>query len=435
MLLLDRHAVVRFCNARMESLFNCRKGDLDGRDVAKLLPSLPLRKRTPGYNLAFATFWEQEALKLNLDGHTLTGESLILSVSVRKVNIDRQQFILLHIVPAKPQPRVDRELESLMAASETKSDMVIVTDAEGVICYVNKAFERISGYSRNEVLGQPARMMRSGLHDAGFYEDLWSTLRSGSDFRAVFFNRRKNGEIFNEDKHIRPFINGRGVATHFVATSRELDEPLRTTLLRLQHEANHDALTGLPNRNLFMDRLGQALFMASRNSTSFAVVFIDLDDFKNINDTYGHAAGDAVLCATAKHLRNGVRDQDTVARLGGDEFALILLDISQREDVQNVLGKLLAAFAVGTSFEKKHFPIRASLGVDIYPEGGCDTNTLMQNADHAMYSAKAAGGACFNFFNSQARFDVQGCGFVMPRIGDEQREKAKQLRSLAFSPR
>lgn len=434
MLLLDKHGVVRYCNTEMESLFNCRKGGLDGCDVAKILPSLPLRKRTPGYNLAFATFWEQEALELSLNGHTSTGDSLILAVSVRRVNIDKQQFILLNISPAKPQPRMGRELDSLVAASEMKSDMVVVTDAEGVICYVNRAFERVSGYSRDEVLGQPARMMRSGLHDPGFYEDLWATLRSGSDFRAVFFNRRKNGEIFNEDKHIRPFVNGRGVATHFVATSRELDEPLRTTLLRLQHEANHDALTGLPNRNLFMDRLGQALFMASRNSTRFAVVFIDLDEFKCINDTYGHAAGDAVLCATARHLRNGVRDQDTVARLGGDEFALILLDISHREDVEHVLGKLLSAFAVGTTFENTHFSIRASLGVDIYPEGGGDTDTLMQNADHAMYAAKATGGACFNFYKNKGHIGVPERRFLMPGLGIDQREAPKQFRSLTFSP-
>lgn len=406
MVLLDKHGVVRFCNPSMELLFNCRKGELDGCDVAKLLPSLPLRKKTPGYNLAFATFWEQEALQLNLNGHTTTGGSLLLTVSVRRVSVERHHFILLSLFRATQHLGQDRELESLMAAAEVKSDMVVVTDTEGIICYVNAAFERISGYSRNEVLGQPARIMRSGLHDADFYKNLWATVKSGNDFRAVFFNRRKNGEIFNEDKHIRPFMNRQGKATHFVATSRELDEPLRSTLLRLQHEANHDALTGLPNRNLFMDRLGQALFMASRKNAGFAVVFVDLDGFKAINDNHGHAAGDAVLCAAAEHMRNSVRDQDTVARLGGDEFALILLDIQHREDVQTVLGKLLSVFATGTTFEKKHFSINASLGADIYPAGGGDIETLIRHADLAMYGAKAAGGACLHFFKEQDQRDA-----------------------------
>jgi len=396
---LDKYGIVSFSTPAMGDLFKCSQRELEGRDVASLIPGLPLKTLTPGYNLAFADFWGNRGELLKFKGHSPNGERIPLAVSLNKLNIDNTPLILLRLLPGSEQSTLSGELERLIERAKNKTDVVMITDTTGIILAVNDAFEQATGYTREEAVGQPASLMKSGLHTPEFYSKMWHTLLAGNEFQAVFVNRRKNGEIFHEDKNIRPFIDQSGQITHFVSTSHCLSESLRATLLRLHHGAYHDPLTGLPNRHLFEDRLRQAFFSASRRGNRFALVYLDLDRFKEINDTYGHAIGDEVLRTTATQLKAGVRDEDTVARLGGDEFALILLDIHHRADIEKLLKKILKSLEQGILLGDKHIPILASLGANLYPEDGTDSQSLMMRADFAMYKAKSAGGHCFRFFN------------------------------------
>lgn len=399
--LLDKRGVVSFSSPALGTLFKISPEQLEGLEMVTLLPGLPLKKKTPGFNLAFAESWEHEAAWRQLNGLSPNGDCIILEVSLKKLSMNTDQYILLGVRPAKENQETTAELARLIENAKTKTDAVMITDTAGIILFINAALEKSTGYSLKEVVGQHASVIRPEFHDAELHGQMWKTLLAGNDFRTIFSNRRKTGEIFHEDTHIRPFVETNGVTTHFVTTSRALNEPLQTTLLRLQREAYHDALTGLPNRSLFIDRLRQSLAWASRRNEKFSLLYIDLDNFKEINDNHGHAAGDAVLRATASSLNASVRNEDTVARLGGDEFALILLNIHRHEDIEFVANKILLSLTHGITFENQRIPIRASLGASIYPDDGDNGDSLLKQADSGMYMAKSAGGHCLRMASTE----------------------------------
>jgi len=260
-------------------------------------------------------------------------------------------------------------------------DAVMVTDRNARIGYVNAACERLTGYAAADLIGGTPAVLKSGTHEADFYRELWAALQAGREFRAVFRNRRKDGELYYEEKIIRPLGAG------FVSFGRDVTERARE-LEKLAHAATHDSLTDLPNRGLFLDRYGQALRHAARHDETFTVAIMDLDRFRDANNRFGHAAGDAVLRAVAQRTRSCVRDADTVARVGGDEFALILSGTGQA-DAPAVLQKIVAANAAPVPFEGRELPASVSVGACAYR--GKDDDLLKQ-ADLKMYEAKRAGG-------------------------------------------
>ena len=263
-------------------------------------------------------------------------------------------------------------------------ESVIVTDRDGRIEYVNPVCERVTGYAKEELVGRTPALLKSGAHEADFYRELWSALRAGREFRAVFANRRKTGELYYEEKIIRPQGGG------FVSCGRDVTERAQE-LQRLAHAATHDSLTGLPNRSLFLDRLGQALREAQRRREPLTVAVLDLDRFRETNNGRGHLAGDAVLQAVAARTRGCVREADTVARIGGDEFGLILTGAGVPA-AETVLDKVIAANAVPVPFKDGAVPVSVSVGACTYPDGGRDELELRERADLRMYEAKRAGG-------------------------------------------
>jgi diguanylate cyclase (GGDEF)-like protein/PAS domain S-box-containing protein len=275
--------------------------------------------------------------------------------------------------------------------AEQCPDAVIVTDRDGKIVYVNAACERVTGYARDELIGCTPAILKSGTHEADFYRALWSTLLAGDEFRAVFANRRKNGELYYEEKMIRPLRSGSGATTGFASFGRDVTDRSRE-LEKLAHAATHDSLTDLPNRSLFLDRLGQALRQAARRNEEFTVVLFDIDRFRDTNNRYGHLAGDAVLQAVAERTRSCVREADTVARIGGDEFAVILSGTSPA-DAARVLEKIVAANARPVRFEERDLELSVSVGACAYPRDGASELELRKQADRRMYKAKRAGGS------------------------------------------
>ena len=269
-------------------------------------------------------------------------------------------------------------------------DAVLVTDTAGRIVYANPAFERMTGYSSSELAGRTPAILKSGMHEADFYRELWSALLAGREFRALFANRRKSGEPYYEDKIIRPLFNGDGQVTHFVSYGRDATERA-LEFRKLAHAATHDSLTDLPNRGLFLDRLGQALRQAARRRDEVTVAILDIDRFKDANTRYGHLGGDALLQAIAARSSACIREADTVARIGGDEFAIILVGTGP-PDAARVLAKVVAANALPVRYGKDDLGSTVSIGAACYPRDADDAEALRKHADEAMYAAKAAGG-------------------------------------------
>jgi len=285
------------------------------------------------------------------------------------------------------------QVRLLFYAVEQSPTAVVITDLQGRIEYVNSTFCANSGYGKDEVIGANPRIVKSGVNNPQVYESLWKAITSGGTWDGDICNRRKDGSHHWEHMTVSPMRNSAGTMTHFVAFKED-----QTTI---RHLAYHDALTDLPNRALFGDRLEHALELAGRNGTRVAIVFIDLDHFKAINDTLGHDAGDLLLQEVARRARAAVRATDTIARMGGDEFIVLMESVGDAEDIGRAIQKLAAELTRPMDLMGQPHHVTASLGVAIYPEDGADVRTLMKHADVAMYAAKSQGRDTTQFFSAE----------------------------------
>ena len=306
----------------------------------------------------------------------------------------------------------EHRMRQLTRAIEQSAEAVLITDKKGIIEYVNPAFEKMSGYGQTELLGKNPRILQGGSHDRGFYQDLWNTVSSGNSFFATFINRRKSGDIYHQEETISPVMDGKGEITHFISTSRDATR-LVETQERLHHLAYHDVLTDLPNRVLFRDRLEQAIVKSKRSRQIVPVMFLDLDKFKDVNDTLGHAVGDRVLKLAAGRLSKLVRPGDTVARLGGDEFIVLLEGMTKIEDISDRAGAIVNAFSQPFQVEQHEVFMGCSVGIAVYPNDADNIDDLFRAADTAMYRAKERGRSNYQFFTTEM------AAKVMHRVGLE----------------
>jgi len=303
-------------------------------------------------------------------------------------------------------------IRKLSSAVEQTADSICITNTDGVIEYINPAFETITGYGRDEAIGKTPRIVKSGKHDGQFYSDLWAVLGRGEVYRDVFINRKKSGNLYYEEVTIAPLTNDAGVITHYVSAGKDITERMQIQE-RMHYLANHDVLTDLPNRALFMERLERALSRLQWHERVAAVLFLDLDRFKLVNDTLGHELGDRLLQALAQRLCTGMRGGDTVSRFGGDEFAVFLDDVSSPNDIAPIASKILEALTPPLTIDGHDLFVSASMGICLYPYDGSDAATLLKNADVAMYRAKQQGGNSYQFYqadmNAQAlkRLDME----------------------------
>jgi diguanylate cyclase (GGDEF)-like protein/PAS domain S-box-containing protein len=423
---------------------------------------------------------------------------------------------------------VEIERDKLSSAAEQTADSVIITDRNGIIEYVNPAFEQITGFTRAAVIGHKPGLVKSGRHTREFYERLWQTIVRGDVFRDIFINRRKNGGLYYEEKSISPIKDARGNITHYVSTGKDITsrmeaeslaarlgrildsssneiyvfdrdtlrflqanagacrnlgysleelreltpvdlkpdfdlarfnsliDPLRLgtekelvfetrhrrkdgslypveirlqlslaenpaifvaivldiserkqTEERLNYLAYHDSLTGLPNRLLLLELLTQAMAEASRHNRLLALLFLDLDRFKNINDTLGHDAGDRMISQVATRLSASVRPGDTVARHGGDEFTIVLANIAHRDDIARIAQKIMGEFSRSFNIAGHELYVTPSIGITLYPADGVTTEILLKNADTALYHCKESGRNTFQFFSAEMNRRVE----------------------------
>ncbi len=296
--------------------------------------------------------------------------------------------------------QAEERLRKLSQAVEQSPVSVIITDVHGAIEYVNPKFEEVTGYRLDEVRGSNPRVLKSGHTAESEYRRLWETILRGDIWRGEFLNRRKNGELFWEYASISAIRNARGEIDHFLAVKEDITVR-KGYEERLLHQESYDTLTDLPNRMLAADRLIQAMMRARREGRSVGVVSLDLDNFKNINDSLGHGSGDQLLLQLAHRLIAAMREGDTVARLGGDEFLIILADLATADDVERVLDKVRAVFERSFQVEGKDIYMTPSIGVTVAPEDSEDVHILLRNADAAMHRAKELGRDRTQFFTTE----------------------------------
>lgn len=281
---------------------------------------------------------------------------------------------------------------------EASLEGVMITDTQGHIEFVNPAFTHNTGYLAEEVLGKKPSLLSSGRHDGMFYKAMWEAINNKGFWRGEIWNRRKDGQLYLELLTITSIHDEQNKLSHYAGLFRDITH-LRENEEHIRRLAYYDALTQLPNRRLLEDRLALAVHHAHRYQEQLAVLFIDLDHFKQINDTLGHAGGDELLLEVARRLENNLREGDTLARLGGDEFIVLLPDLAKQTDLSQIARRFLAAIAAPFRFKQQSFRIGCSLGISIYPDDAKTPEQLIQNADAAMYRAKQEGRNTYRLYS------------------------------------
>ncbi|CAA7613872.1 putative diguanylate cyclase with PAS/PAC sensor [Magnetospirillum sp. LM-5] len=383
---------VVFANSRFVDIINTTRDDLIGHPARDLFRNESQRKAVV------------EALKR--DGHIddaevqfirRGGETFWSLLTLRSTFFEEEPVNLAWVYDISAIKAAQAKVRLTAQVVESASEAVVITNAANIIEYVNPAFTTITGYESAEVIGRDPGFLSSGRHDADFYQTMWDDLRATGRWRGEIWNRRKSGEFYAEQLSIVALMSDDGQAvTHYIAifsdiTNRKEDEE------RIWRQANYDALTGLPNRSLFTDRLQQAVRQSQRDGSRFALMFLDLDGFKAVNDTLGHAAGDELLQQAAKRLEDCVRASDTVSRLAGDEFTCIIPGVHGKADVERVAAKILEELAQPFELEAGRADVRGSIGIAIFPDDADTGPALVGRADEAMYAVKKSGKNAFRF--------------------------------------
>ncbi|WP_163031057.1 sensor domain-containing protein [Pseudomonas viridiflava] len=318
------------------------------------------------------------------------GNIRLCELSAHPVLIDGEDCLLTISRDVTERQHMQEKLHLAATVFESTAEGVLITDTRQRIHAVNRAFSEITGYSEAEAIGHTPRLLASGQHDSAFYAAMWHQLTAEGHWQGEIYNRRKNGDIYPSWLTISAVRNKDDLITHFVAVFADISS-LKHAQARLDYQAHHDPLTGLPNRTLFENRLQTALLHSEESGSLGAVLFLDLDRFKHINDSLGHPVGDLLLKGIAQRLKEHLRDIDTVARLGGDEFIVLLPGLLQPSDAVSIANKLLACFSAPFQAGEHEFFISSSIGCSLFPTDGTDVATLVKNADAAMYRSKAKG--------------------------------------------
>ncbi|NMF96230.1 EAL domain-containing protein [Aromatoleum toluolicum] len=392
--------VILRCNPRMAEIFGYDSAqDLVGRKTAMLYAS--------------ARDWRENGIRLyhRLEAQGFSEDEVLLQrrdgrpIWCYRVGrpLDPQQphggsiWVYSDI---NAQKRQQHQLELASTVFENSGEALMMCDADNRIISVNSAFVRITGYAPAEVIGQSPSLLKSGRHDAAFYRRMWETLLVENRWEGEIWDRRKNGEIYPKRLSISVVRDEAGRVAHFVGAFSDVTRRKQAEE-RVQFLARHDALTGLPNRTLLRERFAQAAEHARHTGRHLALLFLDLDHFKRVNDSLGHPVGDALLVAVADRLRHALYGTDMISRLGGDEFVILLEHVPCPEDVVTVARKIEACMDAPVEIDGQVLSVGGSIGVAIYPGDGSDFDTLLQKADTAMYHSKECGRGTFSYFDEK----------------------------------
>ena len=407
---VDHNGQILMANPAMETLSGYSPSQLVGQNVDIFLPAQLRARHAQSMRDYFAVPRTRAMGLIDLKLLRRDGRMLPVDISLSHWDDGGARHAIAYIRDLTERRQAEAELRVAATAFESQEGMVI-TDSNSVILKVNRAFTQITGYTAKEVVGQTPNLLRSGRHDSEFYREMWETIHRTGGWQGEIWDRRKNGEVYPKWLTISAVKGDDDTVTHYVGTHHDITERKRAED-KIHELAFFDQLTGIPNRTLLLDRLRQALAASSRSGSYGALLFIDLDNFKTLNDTQGHEVGDVLLRQVAQRLKPCLREGDTVARLGGDEFVVLLVGLSSCQedaaaDTEVVAAKVLDSFKVAHQLGEISHHSTASIGVTLFNDGGASVDDLMKQADLAMYKSKKAGRNLVSFFDPTLESSVK----------------------------
>ena len=410
MLVVDEMGRIVRANASAERIFGYAAGAMARLDVERLIPE----RFRPGHRAHRERFMELPQSRAMGQGRELRGlrcdgSEFPCEMGLATMRSGERAFAVVSVADITRRKLAEEEQRIAAIAFESQSG-IMVTDRNGLILRVNRAFTRLTGYGADEAIGQTPRLLSSGRHSQEFYRQMWATLADKGYWQGQIWNRRKNGRIYAEWMTITAVRDDAGAIAHYVSAFSDITENAEAEA-QIHRLAYYDALTQLPNRLLLRDRLGQALAASARSGLYGALLFLDLDNFKTLNDTRGHDAGDQLLVDITRRLLAAVRESDTVARLGGDEFVIIIEELADNAETAAALAeqvgdKLVTVIGQPSQIDGSEFHCTASIGIGLF-QGEATAEELLKQADLAMYQAKTAGRNTLRFFDPamQTRLD------------------------------
>lgn len=355
------------------------------------------RELTRQMNKGAIESYQTEKRYIHKKGHTIWAQLNIAQVSN---TTGAPLYKIVQIQDITERRQAEDELRLAASVFSSTLDGIMITAPDGTVLKVNNAFERITGYNKGEIIGKNTRLLRSDRHDEEFYDTMWESIERQGNWQGEIWDRHKKGHVIPIWLSISTLYNKRNQVKHHIAIMYDISEQ-KISQDRINYLAHYDVLTGLPNRTLFMERLTHAVNQAQRQDKTLTVMFIDLDNFKHINDSYGHQVGDELLCLVAKRLKDITRECDTVARLSGDEFTFLIDTDTNSLNAQNAARKILNALEKPFDLENNQLFVSTSIGIVLFPDDGNDVDTLLKHADLAMYQSKEAGRNQFQFYTQE----------------------------------
>ncbi|MET0102230.1 MAG: EAL domain-containing protein [Sedimenticola sp.] len=397
----DSRGVIETFNHAAQEIFGYTESEAVGSSVGMLMPAvyrsqhdeqIRSHQQAPNPHLV--------GLTREVAGQRKSGETFPLEITVTELaDQDGHKYVAL-MRDVSDRKKAEEELRLAAQVMDSSLEAIVITDANEIIRAVNPAFTEITGYSQQEVIGSKPSMLASGRHDKRFFKEMWHAIDTHGKWQGEIWDRRKSGEVYPKWLSIISIKNDRGEVSHYVGIASDITE-LKQSEERLEHLAHYDPLTELPNRMLFQDRLTHAIAQCHRNNSQLALLFVDLDRFKSVNDSFGHEVGDRLLVAVAERLQRCVREGDTIARLGGDEFVVIISNLPDPSDAVRVAEHLVGTLREPFYIQRNECFIGSSIGIAIYPDDGDDSETLSRNADTAMYRAKMQGGDSYDLYDEK----------------------------------
>jgi diguanylate cyclase (GGDEF)-like protein/PAS domain S-box-containing protein len=401
---MDEFGKIKSWNKQAGKIFGWDQDDVMGRSLHETIIPHHYREIHQKGFLKVLSGGDPQILntRVEIEGLHRKGHKLTIELSLTQFKINNKTTFCAFIRDVTQRKLEEDQLRLAAKVFESSHESILISDVNNNIVAVNEAFSNMTGYSYEEVKGRNPSLLSSGEHDAEYFRNMWQSIHTLGSWQGEIVDKNKTGQNYYKHMAINAVRNDQDIITHYVSISSDISE-------RKEYDKNvhflayYDVLTGLPNRTLLRDRLGQLIATAHRDSSQFALLFLDLDRFKYINDSMGHSVGDKLLQSVANRLQSCVREGDTVSRIGGDEFVLLLREIDDM-GVSSVAEKLLLSLATPFNLNGQEISTYASIGIALYPLHATDIDVLMKDADAAMYNAKENGRNNYKFFKPEMNF-------------------------------
>jgi len=406
----DADGNIESMNPMAEQIFGCVECEVIAKNLLDFISDVD-QKTVDEFIQVSKSAELQQMLRFEseVQGRRVDDSHFPMELLIRSTRMPSRGMLTCIVRDTTLTKQKEEELQLTATAFETHT-AILITGVDGTILRVNPAFTQITGYTAEEAIGNNPKMLQSGHHDEAFYVKFWESVKTTGRWEGEIWNKRKNGEIYPEWQTITAVKNNSGETTHYVATFQDITERKQTQAL-IEHHAFYDALTNLPNRRMMLDRLNQELSASRRHQVYGALLFLDLDHFKTLNDSMGHAVGDSLLQQMAKRLSNNVRAEDTVSRLGGDEFVVLLSNLGSKERsatamANSIAKKIHAAISRPYQLEGHAFSFTSSIGITLFPFASDSADDVLKHADAAMYRAKGKGRNAICFYQSNMQVEA-----------------------------